>query len=57
MPVQINEMVITVDVESNNRQTAVAAASTATPAENQSKKLIEACLEQVLDVIRNKNER
>ncbi len=57
MPVQINEMVITVEVESAARQAGAATATSAPPNENGSKKLVEECLDQVMEIMRNKNER
>ncbi|GAB4012171.1 hypothetical protein GCM10028808_27490 [Spirosoma migulaei] len=54
MPIVIRELVITATVDTN---TTPSATSTAPPAADAQKQLIQACVEQVLAVLREKNER
>lgn len=54
MPVIIRELLITAAVDTNQAQQTTAAATK--PADAQ-KKLIEACVEQVLAILQEKNER
>lgn len=57
MPVTINEMEITVTVIPDPPSTGSAASSSNENAESDRRSMVEQCIEQMMQIINNKNER
>jgi hypothetical protein len=57
MPVEIRELQITTVVNESASAATSAASSSATPASTNTDAIISACVEQVLEILKEKNER
>lgn len=57
MPVEIRELQITTVVNESTSAATSAASSSATPSASNADAIIKACVEQVLEILKEKNER